>query len=105
MQHLTVPVEIPQMRIVNTARLRRLTTVSGPPQLDSVPIGRGIPMELIIHHTRKWDKNESQGTEAQALDFCFEIRANADLWIIGGQWRAHYSSMVSTAAGIDLFHC
>lgn len=95
MQDLTVPVEIPQMHVVHTARLRRLEMSSSHPQLDSVPGGKGIPMELTISHTRKWGSEETHGAEDQALDFFFEIQANPDVWVVGGQRKVHFSSMVS----------
>ena len=95
MQHLTVPVEIPQMQVVHTARLRRLAEPSDSPRRDSVPIGQGIPMELTISHTRSWDTEQLREREGQALDFCFEVQADPEVWIVGGQRRAHFSSQVS----------
>ena len=101
MQDLTVPVEIPQMQVVHTARLRRLVEPSDSPQLDSIPIGQGIPMELAISHTRSWDGEQLRRAEGQTLDFCFEVQANPEVWIVGGQRRAHFSSQVSTSDGMD----
>jgi len=105
MQYLTVPVEIPQMQVVHSARLRRLLTSSAPPQLDSVPMGKGIPMELTISHTRKWGNLNLKETASQALEFCFEIHANPDIWVVGGQRRAHFSAMVSKNDGGQIFVC
>ncbi|KAL6720132.1 hypothetical protein ACLMJK_002053 [Lecanora helva] len=99
MQYLTVPVDIPNMQVVHTARLRRVAASSTPPQLDTVPAGREIPMELTISHTRSWD---SQRMDDRALEFCYEIQANADVWIVGGQKRAHFSSVENAVSRFPL---
>lgn len=87
------------MHIVHTACLKRLKTFSHLPQLDCVPIGEGIPVELTLIYTRRWDDCRTQETRNQALDFCFEVQANPNLWVIGGQRRAHYSAMVRITNG------
>ena len=97
MQHLTVPVDIPEMQVVHTARLKRIKKPSASSQIDTVPIGEGVAMELTLTHTRIWSDGEKQGQGTQALDFCFEIPANPEMWIIGGQKRVHFSAQVSIA--------
>ena len=101
MQYLIVPVEIPQMQIVHTAYLRRRSTASEEsPELGPVPIDEGVPMELSISHTRAWDDKNVAGSGDQALDFCLEVQANPDTWVIGGQRKAHFSSAVSVIIDI-----
>ena len=56
-------------------------------------------MELTISHTRIWDGTQTKGAKDEALDFCFEILANPDVWIVGGQRKAHFSSIVSRVDG------
>ena len=101
-ENLTVPVDIPHTQIVHTARLQRIVTSSGSPQRDFVPLGEGIRMELSISHTRRWDGPQSKEAEGQALEFYYEMRANSDAWVVGGQRKAHFTSVVSMVAGNEI---
>ena len=94
-QNLIVPVEVAQMQVVHTATLSRVRRPRCPPQLDAVPFGKGIPMELAITHTRRWGESRAFEMPNQALEFDFELQTNPDLWVVGGQKRAHFGARVS----------
>lgn len=89
------------MQVVHTARLRSASKASSPnADFNSVPLGQGVPMELIISHTRGWDYEKDTETEGLALEFCFEVQANSDVWLIGGKRKGYFSAKVMKAGGI-----
>lgn len=99
LQYLTVPVDIPQMEVVHTAYLKLhhgLQKVS--PELDYVAVAQPIPAELVIKHTRRWLTEMESQPSNEALDFCYEVQANPDTWLIGGQRKAHFKAQVSSHA-------
>ena len=106
LQYLTVPVDIPQMDVVHTAHLKLHhghQKVS--PELDYVAVGQPIPAELIIKHTRQWLTETEPQPSDEPLDFCYEVQANPDTWLIGGQRMAHFRAQVSSLANHRLAPC
>lgn len=51
-------------------------------------------MELSISYTRRWDLAASEA-RPRALSFCYEVQANPDIWLVGGQRKGHFSAKVS----------
>jgi hypothetical protein len=88
------------MQVVQTAKLRRFVR-SAIPDRDSSPvsIGHGLPMELSISYTRVWELAKASKTESSALEFRYEIQADPDAWLIGGQRKGHFSATVSMIHG------
>ena len=81
------------MEVVHTVSLQLyLDTLEAPVKLRTVAIGRAIPAELKIQHTRKW--SNPRWTTDDLLDFCFEVHASPDTWLIGGLRKAHFSAKV-----------
>lgn len=100
---LTVPVEIPQMQVVHTAQLRLVSALTeNQAEPSPVAISHALPAELRIRHTRRWGTLAKSQDANEALDFCYEIQASPDLWLVGGQRKAHFSAMVSYSAQTDL---
>jgi len=85
------------MPVVHTAELRLLSSED-----KSVPVAVGQMMgaELILSHTRAWDKPEAgsqkrpkppQGSDAKpCLEFSYELHANPEVWLIGGRRRGNF---------------
>ncbi|MCJ1276106.1 hypothetical protein MMC21_003911 [Puttea exsequens] len=91
-KHLTVPVEIPEMQFVHTASLRPLTELRQlSPGINATPIGHGLPMELVISHTRRWHLGKGGDTDKEPHRFSYEVQGHPDHWIVGGQKKAHFS--------------
>ncbi len=85
------------MQVVHTVKLRRLMRPSFPDTDSSpVPLGQGLPIELSISHTRVWDLAKASQTEKSALKFRYEVQADPEVWLIGGQRKGHFSATVST---------
>jgi len=103
LQQLIVPVGIPQVHVVHTARLRPFIKPESPrSDLHTLAIGQGLPMELIITHTRKWHSDSRQEADSQPLDFIYEVQANPDIWLIGGQRKAHFSARADQPMRVSL---
>lgn len=84
------------MQVVQTVKLRRLVEPSiSDTDPSPVPVGQGLPMELSISHTRVWDLVEASTTERSALEFRYEVQANPDVWLVGGQRKGHFKAAVS----------
>lgn len=93
LQHLIVPVGIPKMHVVHTARLRPLIKLKGPtPESNTLAIGQALPMELIITHTRRWHSDSGADAGSQALEFSYEVQANPDIWLVGSQRKARFTT-------------
>lgn len=81
------------MEVVHTVSLQLYPDIlEAPAKLRTVAIGRAIPAELKIEHTRKW--SNPRWTTDDLLDFCFEVHASPDTWLIGGLRKAHFSAKV-----------
>ena len=96
-QHLTVPFEVPHAHILHTVRMRPLHDRTAQfLQRDSLAIGSGLPLQVVISHTRKWrDGCARSSYDGNFLDFKYELQALPDDWIIGGQKKGHFSAKVS----------
>ena len=98
LQYLTVPVDIPQMGVVHTACFRlhssREAISTDSTEMEYVAIAQPIAAELIIKHTRRWLTQTELRRKNQPLEFCYEVHANPDTWLIGGQRKAHFSAKV-----------
>lgn len=93
LQYLFVPVDVPFMEVVHAVSLQLyVDTLETPAKLRTVAIGRAIPAELNIRHTRKW--SNPRLTSDDVLNFYFEVHASPDTWLIGGLRKAHFSAKV-----------
>ena len=90
-QHLTVPVDVPQVQVLHIVHMKQSHPISSDTELHTVPIGKAVPMELAITYTRYWDNPQRQSPGNETLDFCYELQTNSD-WLIGGQRKAHYTA-------------
>ncbi|KAG6988538.1 hypothetical protein G7Y79_00071g097090 [Physcia stellaris] len=81
--HLTVPVQLPHLQILHTARLRPLTAS------PRIALDHALPAELSISHTRRWGTDRAPGL---ALNFVYEVLAPLDTWLVGGQRKAHFAA-------------
>ncbi|KAF3491930.1 uncharacterized protein GIQ15_01447 [Arthroderma uncinatum] len=84
---ITIPVDIPDVQVVHTARLV-LDGLS--PGQTHVGVDDMIPADLIIHHTRRWCSVAEREVQS-SLEFSYEVVANPDVWVIGGRRRGNYS--------------
>lgn len=91
-QRMTVPVEVPEMKVVHVARVHLLHD-GEVLHKHSVNGAQGcpIPAEVCIEHTRQW----SQEADDEALNFYYEVQASPESWLVGGQCRARFSAKVS----------
>ncbi|OAL67353.1 hypothetical protein A7C99_1217 [Trichophyton rubrum] len=86
-RHITIPVDIPDVQVVHTARLV-LKDIS--PGQTHVGVDDMIPAELIIRHTRRWCEVAEREPQS-SLEFTYEIIASPDVWVIGGRRRGNFT--------------
>ena len=83
------------MQVIYTARMKAILKSSSPRiDYNTVPTGRGISMKLVISHTRIWDYTRDPSNDSVALDFCFEVQAHPETWLIAGQRKGHFKARV-----------
>lgn len=98
-RQIVIPVDIPSVNIVHTAEIRLLDTLS---DTSHVAVGQVIPAELHLSHTRRWYNAAKDETNPMSsinpypdLEFSFEILANPEVWLIGGNRRGNFTSPAS----------
>jgi len=80
------------MKIVHTVRFSTLDEIQSPnPEYLFAIVGQVMPMELSIKYTQRWA--HEKGNTA-AMDFWYEVHANPDTWLVGGQRKARFSLKV-----------
>lgn len=94
MQYLTVPVDLPDMKIVHTVSLQPVKSATDFITDDNVKaVGQLLAMKVSIRHTRRWGHlNPWPVLDSAPVDFGFEVQANSDTWLIGGQRKACFSA-------------
>lgn len=97
-QYLTVPFDLPHVDFVHTAQLSRISDRnSSTEDSTTIILDHPVPMQLSISHTRQWTLEEKAGNIPETVDFEYELQADPDIWLIGGQRKARYSAKVSTS--------
>jgi trafficking protein particle complex subunit 10 len=96
---IMISVPVPRLHILHTVSLQ----ISGLKQASAhsppiAAVGEMLMAELHIRHTRQWDAESSlkkavnMSDPKAALHFMYEIGANPDVWLIGGQRRTQFTS-------------
>ena len=95
-RRLTVPVDIPHIAVVHTAQLKIYKgTLERPSPSLMVALGQVLQAKSTIEHTRKWGESRE---ENEPLGFWYDIDANLNDWLIGGQRSARFHAKVSEIA-------
>ena len=92
LQRLVVPVDMAEMKVVHKAQLDLLNDPAQTTISTYHGQGRAMQAELAIEHTRHWGFDSM---DDKPLDFYFEMQANPDAWLVGGQRSARFSARVS----------
>lgn len=96
-RRITIPVDIPQMQVIHTAELKLLGRDSKPlDERDTIWVGHVMPAELSIRHTRAWSPAQAKAPAASnaPIKFIYEIHAEPDNWLLGGQRKAQFAAKV-----------
>ncbi|KAL9078787.1 MAG: hypothetical protein Q9157_002307 [Trypethelium eluteriae] len=96
---IIIAVDVPTIQVLHTASLS-LPNLSSPnsTQPPLAAVGQALRADLHIRHTRHWDRNNTLASTANLshpsdpLDFVYDIHANPDIWLLGGERRAHFSA-------------
>lgn len=85
---LTVPVELPPVPIVVTARLEICGSGMGPGEAQFAAADQTLLATVTLRYSRNWD-NESNGPMIDdELEITYEIQASTEVWLVGGQRKA-----------------
>ena len=84
------------MHVIHTARLR-VGDMSRSSRSEPLLVGLGdaIPAELVLRSSYIWDSREiAKDGLSEEYHFCYEFEANPEIWIIGGQRKAYFTTKV-----------
>ena len=92
-QSLTVPVELPEVKVLHKAQLH-LFNETVLTQASSIcgSQGQAILAELSIEQSRQWAHEPTHDT---SWEFHFEVHADPDAWLVGGQRSGRFSAKAS----------
>lgn len=95
-RRITIPVDVPQMRVVHTVSLNLLEPpANANSQVRQRTVGQAIPAELKLKQSREWDiQSGEERNRSETLSFCYELEASPDIWLIGGQRKAQFVAKV-----------
>ena len=91
---LMVPFEIPEIPIVVTGRLETFGCSGGPEEGRFAAIDESLLAELSLSYSRHWSKNTDVTSEYNYLSVTYEVQANSEQWLIGGQRKGHFTAKV-----------
>lgn len=99
---ITIPVSVPCIAIVHTARLRLLDNPSPLLSTSRLPplatVGQALRAEIHISHTRAWSEESVLGGSEQRsagapMEFVYQLQeGHRDIWLIGGDRRGRFSA-------------
>ena len=92
-QNLTIPVELPEVKVLHKAQLRFISD-SISPYISSIHGSQGKAMlaELSVEQRRQWTHSQIDNA---AWDFYFEVHAEPSTWLVGGQRSGRFSAKAS----------
>ncbi|KAL8690870.1 MAG: hypothetical protein Q9218_003784 [Villophora microphyllina] len=88
---LVVPVEIPHVPIVVEARLdiRGCSIRHG--DIPVAALDQSLFGEITLRYSQYWARKPDQGSSDDSVSITYEMHANSDIWLIGGQRKAQFS--------------
>ena len=89
-RRIVIPVDIPEIQVVQTAELRLGPLADAQPTITHAAVGQMIAAELRLRHTRRWCSPEHQEHVGSALEFAYELHTNPELWLVGGRRRGNF---------------
>lgn len=84
-RRITISVDVPTIDVVHTATL----TFRNHQYATEATVGSPLMANVRISHTRRW--NPSSASANKKIDFVYTLQDVSDVWLIGGQRRAHFS--------------
>ncbi|KAF2878354.1 trafficking protein particle complex subunit 10 [Massariosphaeria phaeospora] len=98
-RRMIITVSIPQTHIVHTASMSIPSIDYASSRSAAIAVvGQPLLAELSIKHTRQWASPESLVSAANIsspddpIEFVYTVEANPDIWLVGGQRRAHFNA-------------
>ncbi|KAL9031770.1 MAG: hypothetical protein Q9196_000247 [Gyalolechia fulgens] len=89
---LVVPVEIPPMPVVVTARLDLSGSRIGPGEAQLATVDQPLLAEVALQYSWNWNNGSTGITIDDKLGVTYEIQASPDAWLVGGQRKASFTA-------------
>ncbi|KAL9006889.1 MAG: hypothetical protein Q9188_000344 [Gyalolechia gomerana] len=80
---LIVPVEMPPVPIVVTARLEISGSRIGPGEAQFAAVDQALLAEVALQYSRNWDNGSTGFTIEDELEITYEVQASPDIWLAG----------------------
>ena len=93
---LAVPVEVPQLPAIVTARLDVFGCSVGPGEAQFAPVNSTLLGEVTLRYSRHWAHQVNDSIKDDENDITYELHADSDVWLLGGQRKAHFSAKVES---------
>ncbi|KAL8989335.1 MAG: hypothetical protein Q9177_001761, partial [Variospora cf. flavescens] len=88
---LVVPVEIPPMPVIVTARMDILGYTIGSGEAQPAAVNQTLLAEVTMEYSCRWAcKSDDILKNDVILDITYEVQASPDVWLLGGQLKARY---------------
>lgn len=89
---ISIPVDIPPVSVVHTASLDIFSGSARAKSASAVlaTTNAALSANLRIKCTRVWDTGSTPDTDADDLEFVYEVTAPADTWLLGGKRKGHF---------------
>lgn len=93
---LVVPVEIPPMPVIVTARMDILGYTIGSGEAQPAAVNQTLLAEVTMEYSCRWAcKSDDILKNDVILDITYEVQASPDVWLLGGQLKARYRAEVN----------
>ncbi|KAL8668749.1 MAG: hypothetical protein Q9168_006635 [Polycauliona sp. 1 TL-2023] len=89
---LMVPFEIPEIPVVVTGRLKTFGSGGGPGEGRYAAMDQSLLAELSLSYSRHWSKNTNLASEDNTVSITYEVQADPDAWLVGGQRKGHFTA-------------
>ena len=90
-RQLLIPVDVPEVSVLHTVQMRIPKFDHDGQRPYHVILGEAVFAELTIEHTRRWSHTP---IGSMAGTYRYELRANSEQWVIGGQRSSIFEALV-----------
>lgn len=118
-REITITVPVPRLHVLHTASLTLHDPMAqNPVSQCNVPtihyVGQSLSATLRMSHTQRWDSTasirkaaelahpSSKGRSSSPIEFSYEILANPEVWLVGGQRKRRFEAIEGEQIAFDL---
>ena len=98
-RQISIPVEIPSPRVLLTIDL---VIINGGERCLPVTIGQPLAALVKVRTIGRWEE-APKDLQSKSIEFCYEIIASPETWLLGGRRRANFFIDIVDVAGQQTF--